>query len=47
MIFLCVMAATKGLYAQPFLRRLKDRGHRVLVPARAALSVARVRLPDV
>lgn len=36
MTFLCVMAATKGLYAQPFLRRLKARGHRVLVVTRAA-----------
>lgn len=32
----CLMAATKGLYAHGFLRRLHERGHRVLVVTRAA-----------
>lgn len=33
--FLCVMAATKGLYALAFLRELKRQGHRVLVLTQA------------
>jgi len=33
--FLCVMAATKGLYAQAFLREIKRQGHRVLVLTQA------------
>ncbi len=33
--FLCVMAATKGLYAQAFLREIKLQGHRVLVLTQA------------
>ncbi len=33
--FLCVMAATKGLYAQAFLREIKQQGHRVLVLTQA------------
>ena len=33
--FLCVMAATKGLYAQAFLKEIKQQGHRVLVLTQA------------
>ena len=33
--FLCVMAATKGLYAQAFLREIKQQGHRLLVLTQA------------
>lgn len=33
--FLCVMAATKGLYAQAFLREIKRQGHRLLVLTQA------------
>lgn len=33
--FLCVMAATKGLYAQAFLSEIKRQGHRLLVLTQA------------
>ncbi|MBO9542798.1 ATP-grasp domain-containing protein [bacterium] len=37
--FLCVMAATKGLYAEPFLRQAKELGCRILVLTNAKALV--------